>query len=104
MKKDNLKENENEVNTEEKKEHDVDLSKGNEDNTNNELQDLIEGHEEKIDSENMSRPSFGREVFANLLDQLLILAGSSIVLLIADLVMHMFGYQFIRETGVYTLL
>ena len=100
MKKDNLKENENEVNTEEKKEHDVDLSKGNEDNTNNELQDLIEGHEEKIDSENMSRPSFGREVFANLLDQLLILAGSSIVLLIADLVMHMFGYQFIRETGV----
>lgn len=100
MKKDNLKENENEVNTEEKKEHDVDLSKGNEDNTNNELQDLIEGHEEKIDSENMSRPSFGREVFANLLDQLLILAGSSILLLIADLVMHMFGYQFIRETGV----
>ncbi len=100
MKKDNLKENENEVNTEEKKEHDVDLSKGNEDNTNNELQDLIEGHEEKIDSENISRPSFGREVFANLLDQLLILAGSSIVLLIADLVMHMFGYQFIRETGV----
>ncbi len=100
MKKDDLKENETEINTEEKKEHNVDLSNDSEDNTNNELQDLIEGHEEKIDSEDNSRPSFGTEVFANLLDQLVILASSSLILLIADLVMRMFGYQFIREAGV----
>ena len=100
MKKDDLKENETEINTEEKKEHNVDLSNESEDNTNNELQDLIEGHEEKIDSEDNSRPSFGTEVFANLLDQLVILASSSLILLIADLVMRMFGYQFIREAGV----
>ena len=100
MKKDDLKENETEINTEEKKEHNVDLSNESEDNTNNELQDLIEGHEEKVDSEDNSRPSFGTEVFANLLDQLVILASSSLILLIADLVMRMFGYQFIREAGV----
>lgn len=100
MKKDDLKENETEINTEEKKEHNVDLSNESEDNTNNELQDLIEGHEEKIDSEDNNRPSFGTEVFANLLDQLVILASSSLILLIADLVMRMFGYQFIREAGV----
>ena len=100
MKKDDLKENETEINTEEKKEHNVDLSNESEDNTNNELQDLIEGHEEKIDSEDNSRPSFGTEVFANLLDQLVILASSSLILLIADLVMRMFGYQFMREAGV----
>lgn len=98
MKKDNLKENETEVNTEEKKAHDVDYS--NENNTNNELQDLIEGREEIIDSKDEKKSSFGREVFANLLDQLVILSGSSLILLIADLVMRIFGYQFIRETGV----
>ena len=30
----------------------------------------------------------------------MILAGSSVILLIADVVMRMFGYQFVRETGI----
>lgn len=100
MEKDNVKENETEVNTDEKEENIVELSKEHEENTNNELQDLIEDHEEEIDSKESNKPSFGKEIFANLLDQFVILAGSSVILLIADVVMRMFGYQFVRETGI----
>lgn len=99
MEKDNVKENETEVNTDEKEENIVELSKEHEENTNNELQDLIEDHEE-VDSKENNKPSFGKEIFANLLDQFVILAGSSVILLIADVVMRMFGYQFVRETGI----
>ena len=99
MEKDNVKENETEVNTDEKEENSVELSKEHEENTNNELQDLIEDHEE-VDSKENNTPSFGKEIFANLLDQCVILAGSSVILLIADVVMRMFGYQFVRETGI----
>ena len=98
MEKDNVKENETEVNTDEKEENSVELSKEHEENTNNELQDLIEDHEE-VDSKENNKPSFGKEIFANLLDQFVILAGSSVIL-IADVVMRMFGYQFVRETGI----
>ncbi|WP_394897556.1 RDD family protein [Clostridium butyricum] len=99
MEKDNVKENETEVNTDEKEENSVELSKEHEENTNNELQDLIEDHE-GVDSKENNKPSFGKEIFANLLDQFVILAGSSVILLIADVVMRMFGYQFVRETGI----
>jgi len=99
LEKDNVKENETEVNTDEKEENSVELSKEHEENTNNELQDLIEDHEE-VDSKENNKPSFGKEIFANLLDQFVILAGSSVILLIADVVMRMFGYQFVRETGI----
>lgn len=100
MEKDNVKENETEVNTDEKEENSVELSKEHEENTNNELQDLIEDHEEEVDSKENNKPSFSKEIFANLLDQFVILAGSSVILLIADVVMRMFGYQFVRETGI----
>ena len=100
MEKDNVKENETEVNTDEKEENSVELSKEHEENINNELQDLIEDHEEEVDSKENNKPSFGKEIFANLLDQFVILAGSSVILLIADVVMRMFGYQFVRETGI----
>ena len=100
MEKDNVKENKTEVNTDEKEENSVELSKEHEENINNELQDLIEDHEEEVDSKENNKPSFGKEIFANLLDQFVILAGSSVILLIADVVMRMFGYQFVRETGI----
>ncbi|MDB2153426.1 RDD family protein [Clostridium butyricum] len=100
MEKDNVKENETEVSTDEKEENSVEFSKEHEENTNNELQDLIEDHEEEVDSKENNKPSFGKEIFANLLDQFVILAGSSVILLIADVVMRMFGYQFVRETGI----
>ncbi|WP_294403677.1 RDD family protein [uncultured Clostridium sp.] len=93
MDKDNLKENE----TEEK--NSIDFSKESEENTNSELQDLIEGQEENS-LETDSKSSLAKGIFANLLDQLIVLAGSSLILLITDLIMHTFGYQFIRETGV----
>lgn len=91
MEKDNIKENETEVTTEEKKQN-VDFSKESE---NNELKDLIKGDRE---------PSFGKETFANILDQFIILAGSSIILLITDLIMRAFGYQFVREGGVLAMV
>ena len=93
MDKDNLKENE----TEEK--NSIDFSKESEENTNSELQDLIEGQEENS-LETDSKSSLAKGIFSNLLDQLIVLAGSSLILLITDLIMHAFGYQFIRETGV----
>ena len=93
MDKDNLKENE----TEEK--NSIDFSKESEENTNSELQDLIEGQEENS-LETDSKSSLAKGIFANILDQLIVLAGSSLILLITDLIMHAFGYQFIRETGV----
>lgn len=93
MEKDNLKENE----TEEK--NSFNFSKESEENTNSELQDLIEGQEENS-LETDSKPSLAKGIFANLLDQLIVLAGSSLILLITDLIMRAFGYQFIRETGV----
>lgn len=94
MKKDNLKENE----TEEK--NNINLSKESEENTNNEIQDLIEGKEEKLELETDNTQSLRKGIFANLLDQLIIVAGSSLIVLIADLIMHIFGYQFVRESGV----
>lgn len=62
----------------------------------NEIQHLTEKNDELKEK----KVSFGKEIFANLLDQLIILSASSIILLIVDLVMKVFGYQFVRENGV----
>ena len=89
MEKDNLKETE--VTTEEKTENKVDISK-----ETNEFQDLIEGNSEK---HTKKKASFGKELFANILDQAVVLAASAIIVLIVDLIMRIFGYQFVREMG-----
>lgn len=89
MEKDNLKENE--TTTEEKLENTVHTS-----NEKSELQDLI-GGTKKI---KISNVSFGKSFFANLLDQAISLACSALIVLIVDLIMRIFGYQFVRETGV----
>lgn len=99
MEKDNVKENETEVTTKEKNQN-VDISKESENNTNSELKDLIEGN----DSEGDKELSFGKETFANILDQFIILACSSIILLMTDLIMRVFGYQFVREGGVLAMV
>lgn len=87
MEKDNLKENE--TTTEEKLENIVHTS-----NEKSELQDLIEG------TKKISTVSFGKSFFANLLDQAISLACSALIVLIVDLIMRIFGYQFVREAGV----
>ena len=89
MEKDNLKETE--ITTEENTVHN-----SNEANENNELQDLIG---ENNVGEKAEAP-LGKSVFANLVDQAIVLACSALILLIADLVMHIFGYQFVRDTGI----
>ena len=96
------KDNETEVTKEEIKK--VELSKESEDNTNNELKDLIEGIEEENDTEEDMKPSFGKEIFANILDQFIVLASSALILLIVDLIMRLFGYQFVRENGVLAMV
>lgn len=103
MEKDNVKENETEVTTKERKQN-VDISKESENNTNSELKDLIEGNEKVNDSEGDKESSFGKETFANILDQFIILACSSIILLMTDLIMRVFGYQFVREGGVLAMV
>lgn len=87
MEKDNVKENETEVNTEEK--YSVEISNGHEENADNEIQNDSNSKESQV--------SFGKVIFANFLDQLIIVAGSSVILLVADLIMRIFGYQFVRE-------
>lgn len=87
MEKDNVKENETEVNTEEK--YSVEISNGHEENADNEIQNDSNSKEIQV--------SFGKVIFANFLDQLIIVAGSSVILLVADLIMRIFGYQFVRE-------
>ena len=91
MEKDNLKETE--ITTEENTVHN-----SNESNENNELQDLIEGN--NVDEKDGSAAPFGKTVLANLVDQAIVLACSALILLIADLVMRIFGYQFVRDTGI----
>ena len=93
MEKDNVKENETEVTTKERKQN-VDISKESENNTNSELKDLIEGNEKVNDSEGDKESSFGKETFAS----------SSIILLMTDLIMRVFGYQFVREGGVLAMV
>lgn len=94
MEKDNVKENETEVNTEEK--YSVEVSNEHEENANNESQNLSD-NQECDDNPKESRASFGKVIFANFLDQLIIVAGSSVILLVADLIIRIFGYQFVRE-------
>ncbi|MFW2490002.1 RDD family protein [Clostridium chromiireducens] len=40
-----------------------------------------------------------RSIVASALDQLLIVAGSALLLLLCDLILKLFGYMFVRENG-----
>lgn len=53
--------------------------------------------------ENTGENSFSKVILANILDQSLVLAGSAILLLLSDVVLRLFGYMFVRETGAIVL-
>ena len=67
-----------------------------EENINIETSKLISDEE---NDEEMKENSSTKVILANILDQLLILAGSAVLLLVCDLVLRIFGYMFVKESG-----
>jgi hypothetical protein len=100
LEKDNIKENEmnNEVEETEVETSgaEINASTGTDEeiktNVNKEVESLVAG-------ENTSKESSSRIILANVLDQLLIIAGSCLLLLVCDLILKIFGYMFVRENG-----
>ncbi len=52
-----------------------------------------------IGKEDNDKKSFSKIILANVLDQVLIIAGSSLLLLLSDLILKIFGYMFVRDNG-----
>lgn len=74
----------------------------------NEVENKAEETETKqeavIGENNVNKPSFLKVICANILDQLLIVATSSLLLLLFDFVLKIFGYRVVRENAVLVLL
>ena len=103
MEKDNIKENkikseveETEVQTSNIETTKAEISTKNqevkEENTNIEIQGL------KNDAD-INENSSKKFILANILDQLLVVAASSVLVLLCDVVLRLFGYMFIKGTG-----
>lgn len=65
----------------------------NEENTNTEIQGLIN------DDGDINKDSSKKFVLASILDQLLVVAASSVLVLLCDVILRLFGYMFIKGTG-----
>ena len=67
-----------------------------EENTNIEIHNLMND-----DSANKGKDgnSCTKSILANILDQVLIVAASSILVLLCDVVLRLFGYMFVQGTG-----
>lgn len=93
MEKENITENETkeEMTLNEK---DSRESKVNEINT--EIEELV-SNGKKSDEENSS--STGKEIMANILDELLLAAISSVLVVIVDFCLNAAGYRFVRDNG-----
>ena len=59
---------------------------------NNEVQELV-------NNDKVNKSSSVKNIFANILDQLLVLAGSAVLLLLIDVILKSFGYMFVKESG-----
>ena len=107
MEKDNVKENEimseveeNEVQTSniETTETKADIKDQShiEENTNIEIEKLINDDENDKDK---SENSCAKVILANILDQVLVVAVSSVLVLLCDVILKLFGYMFVQGTG-----
>jgi hypothetical protein len=67
-----------------------------EENTNVEIQKLI-NNEEKYETK--SENSCAKFISANILDQVLLVAASSVLVLLCDVMLKLFGYMFVKGTG-----
>ena len=96
MEKDNI--NEAQIKTEvESTEMKVDKEENvMEENTNVEIHNLMNDDSANKD-ENVN--SCTKSILANILDQVLIVAASSILVLLCDVVLRLFGYMFVQGTG-----
>ena len=103
MEKDNIKENqikseveETEVETSNIETIEAETNTKNqnskEKNTNIEIQGLK-------DDADINENSSKKFILANILDQLLVVAASSVLVLLCDVVLRLFGYMFIQGTG-----
>jgi len=67
-----------------------------EEDTNIEIEGLK--NDEKNDAD-INENSSKKFILANILDQLLVVAASSVLVLLCDVVLRLFGYMFIQGTG-----
>lgn len=94
MEKDNL--NENEIN-DEVEENEIkkisDTEEETDNNVNKEVESLITSDEES------DKQSSSKIILANALDQLLMIAGSALLVLLCDIILKLCGYMFVRDNG-----
>jgi len=67
-----------------------------EENTNVEIHNLMNDDSANKDE---NGHSCTKSILANILDQVLIVAASSILVLLCDVVLRLFGYMFVQGTG-----
>jgi hypothetical protein len=94
LEKDNL--NENEIN-DEVEENEIkkisDTEEETDSNVNKEVESLITSDEES------DKQSSSKIILANALDQLLMIAGSALLVLLCDIILKLCGYMFVRDNG-----
>ncbi|AVK49623.1 RDD family protein [Clostridium sp. MF28] len=94
MEKDNL--NENEIN-DEVEENEIkkisDTEEETDNNVNKEVESLITSDEES------DKQASSKIILANALDQLLMIAGSALLVLLCDIILKLCGYMFVRDNG-----
>ena len=94
MEKDNL--NENEIN-DEVEENEIkkisDTEEETDSNVNKEVESLITSDEES------DKQASSKIILANALDQLLMIAGSALLVLLCDIILKLCGYMFVRDNG-----
>ena len=102
MEKENIKENQ--VNSE-VEETEVQTSNIETTETGIETQESLGNNEvqELVNNEKVNKTSSVKIIFANILDQLLVLAGSAVLLLLIDVILKSFGYMFVKESGAIVL-
>jgi hypothetical protein len=94
LEKDNL--NENEINDEVEENEIKKISNTEEEtdnNVNKEVESLITSDEES------DKQSSSKFILANALDQLLMIAGSALLVLLCDIILKLCGYMFVRDNG-----
>ena len=67
-----------------------------EENTNVEIHNLI--NNDSVDNDK-NENSCTKTILANILDQVLVVAASSVLVLLCDVVLKLFGYMFVQGTG-----
>lgn len=69
--------------------------------TKEEITEVVENNEAQslTDEEASDKDSVGRTILANALDQLVLVACSSLLVVLSDLILRLFGYMFIRGNG-----